>query len=273
MMLLVGALLVETTIVSTDCENCNHLFHNFSTNCTANFYTGRISADDNTAITTVAFVEEIVNIEPFSYLQNNTILDKTARFFDDNYLNEITFIGDSRFVGLENHGIDPQNIFAKSGLNHKQALTEDFVTLSNGTNVNLATALNQCDNEIFIINFGVNGAGWFGDNEFISNYYDLLDIIIDNTADDVTIVVQSILPISASYELNERGFPNERVDELNEFLIDICNDYDLYYLDSSVVMKDENNDLKSSFTSDGLHFNSAGYDVLLQHIENYSIYK
>lgn len=271
MFLIVSALLLETTLISDECENCNKLFHNFSTTCTLNFSTRKIQEEIIIQDEEVLFTSASIELDKFTNLQNNCILEKTNTYINDDYLNSITYIGDSRFVGMLEYGIDQANIFAKSGLNHKQALTQDFVELPNGKDATLVEALEYGYNDIILINFGVNGAGWFGDSEFVSSYNELLDIIVANT-EDVVIVIQSILPIAQSYEYKENGFPNDRIDYLNEYLLDIALERGFYYLDSSSVLKDNNNFLSTQYTNDGLHFNSKGYELLLQHMKEYTIY-
>lgn len=266
MFLIVCALLFETTMVSDECENCNYLFHNFSTTCTLGF--GNIRAQNDE----VQLASLSVEYEGDASLQDTTILEKTTGYIASDYLDNITFIGDSRFVALETYGIDLSNIYAKEGLNHRQALTQDFVRLPNGETVTLVDALALNTNEILLINFGVNGAGWFSTNEFVNCYNQLLDLIEENT-DNVIIVVQSVLPISKAYESKENGFPNTRIDELNEYILEICVERGIYYLDSSEVLKDETNFLAEEFTGDGLHFNSTGYKLLLQHMKEYTVYK
>lgn len=268
MLLLLFSMIFEKTIVNGECDNCNKFFHNFSTNCTYGLF-GRTTA----IIEEPEVVNTMLETEVTNNLQTNTILDKTTVLVRSDYLDNITFIGDSRFVALEKYGINKSNIFAKAGLNHNQALTWDFVELPNGNMVSLPEALQNNTNEIIIMNFGVNGAGWFTDSDFINDYHSLLDLVEDNISDDVTIVIQSILPIANSYEYKENGFPNTRIDDLNEYLIDICIERGLYYLDSSDVLKNDNNFLDTKFTNDGLHFNDLGYELLLDHMREYTIYK
>lgn len=267
-LLLIFSLVFEKTIVNGECENCNKFFHNFSTNCTYGLFGKAQVIFEETQFTNAIIEKQTLN----NNFQSNTILTKTTSSIDEDYLNNITFIGDSRFVALVKYDIEQSNIFAKSGLNHKQALTQSFVELPNGENVTLVEALANNQNDIILINFGVNGAGWFTDDEFITNYHELLDIIEENT-NDVTIIIQSILPIAKSYEYKENGFPNIRIDYLNEILFEISNERGFYYLDSSDVLKDDDNFLDTKYTNDGLHFNDEGYELLLQHIKEYTIYK
>lgn len=268
MFLIVCALLLESTMVADECPNCSSIFHNFSTNCTLGLANTIAQSEEIQAVIATTDIDIID-----SDLQNNTILTQTKSQIGDDYLNKITFIGDSRFVVLNKYGIDQSNIYAKSGLNHKQALTWDFIETSDGENITLIEALEDIQTDIILMNFGVNGAGWFTDDEFISTYHELLDLIQDNVDDDIIIIMQSILPIAKSYESKENGFPNARIDDLNQYLIEIADERGLYYLDSSDVLKDEDNFLDTKFTGDGLHFNDEAYDLLLENIKDYSIYK
>lgn len=250
MFMIVCALLLETTLVSEECENCNYIFHNFSTNCTLGL--GSIKAKVEEVQSVSVAVQEVIIPEEL-----DTTID----------LNKITYIGDSRFVALGWYGIEQANIFAKEGLNHKQALTQEFVELPDGNKVTLVGALALNENELILVNFGVNGAGWFSNLDFINNYNKLIDIIEDNTT-DVTIMLQSILPITSEYENSSSGFPNTRIDELNGFIEEICTQRGHIYLDSSELLKNDNNTLDTKYTSDGLHFNKLGYEVLMEHMSN-----
>jgi lysophospholipase L1-like esterase len=87
------------------------------------------------------------------------------------------------------------------------------------------------------------------------------------------IIIQSILPVSYSYQINKPTMSNEKIDAYNELLENLAVDKGCKYLDTSSVLKDSNNCLSSVYDSgDGLHFNAQAYEALLKYFDQYRIY-
>ncbi|MFW6359129.1 MAG: SGNH/GDSL hydrolase family protein [Chroococcales cyanobacterium] len=83
---------------------------------------------------------------------------------------------------------------------------------------------------------------------------------------EAKIVVQSILPHSgekATWEGRDRllKIPPERIQRLNKRLEAIATEEDALYLDLYTLFADEQGDLKSSFSTDGLHLSPEGYKL------------
>ena len=82
----------------------------------------------------------------------------------------------------------------------------------------------------------------------------------------VQIVVQSILPHQgeqATWEGKEKllAIPNSRIRKLNQQLRTIAAKEDVKYLNLYPLFADKQGNLRSNFTTDGLHLNSNGYLV------------
>jgi lysophospholipase L1-like esterase len=77
------------------------------------------------------------------------------------------------------------------------------------------------------------------------------------------IYIQSLLPVAgeASYEfLGDKDLANQRIEEVNGFLKEICRQRRLEYIDLySRFLK--NNELDQTYSWDGLHINGKGYDL------------
>lgn len=83
---------------------------------------------------------------------------------------------------------------------------------------------------------------------------------------DTQIVMQSILPHSgekASWEGRDRlkAIPNSLIRSLNRQLRAIANEEGALYLDLHPLFADASGDLRSEFSTDGLHLNDRGYLV------------
>lgn len=215
--------------------------------------------------------KEEIRVNPIKVSQNTTRLVQTNPA-DDDYIEKITFIGDSRTVALTLHGIDERRVFAANSLTHEQALTYEVVSLNDETTVTIEEAVLATAPDIAIINFGINGAAWMDNETFITGYRNFLDTLL--LASPSTIfVIESILPVSANYELREDGISNERIDELNDLLYDLAVKRGVFYLASNEALKGDNNALNPLYDNDGLHFSSAAYVELLNYIKTHAIYR
>ncbi len=204
--------------------------------------------------------------------QNTTRLFETDRA-DESYLDKITFIGDSRTVGLVLHGIPEKNIFAEDGLNHEQALTKDVVRLNEKKLTTIKEAVMVTAPDIMMVNFGINGAAYMPVDTFMEGYEKLIDELLEASPSSI-VVIESIMPVSLSYEQTESGCSNEKIDELNDALYEMAKKKGLYYLATNEVMKNNNNDLIDSYhRGDGIHYNAKAYDAIIEYILTHEIYR
>lgn len=203
--------------------------------------------------------------------QNTTRLVETP-VVDSDYLDSIAFIGDSRTVALQFFDISESQIFAENSLTHQQALTKNIVRLSDEKYATIEEAVKVTAPEILLINFGINGAAWMPDEEFITTYEEFIDQMLSASPSSI-IVIESILPVSVDYENRSDGIKNERIDELNELLYELAKDKGLYYMATNEALKGDNNALDPAYNSDGLHYNEAAYDVILNYVKNHAVYK
>ena len=71
--------------------------------------------------------------------------------------------------------------------------------------------------------------------------------------------VMSTLPLNPKTKFYE-GF-NDRAAELNKLLASASGRYGYVFLDIARLLSDENGDLRSEYTTDGIHLNATGYFV------------
>ncbi len=90
-------------------------------------------------------------------------------------------------------------------------------------------------------------------DEILANYE---DIILTLKADNIIPIIQSTLFVSESYE-NANSI-NNKVYSLNSRLIQLSKLQDVKYLDLNDILS-SNNNLKKSYTTDGIHLNGKGY--------------
>ena len=108
-----------------------------------------------------------------------------------------------------------------------------------------------------------------GTNDFVNDpnvsaievwekYEHLIKDLREKTA-PTTLLVFSTLPLNPKSKFYE-GF-NERAAELNKLLSSAASRYGYFYIDIAKELSDENGDLRSEYTTDGIHLNAIGYFV------------
>ena len=72
---------------------------------------------------------------------------------DENYLDDVYFIGDSRTVGLVRAGMPEDHLFAETGMCHEDALTKRVVILDDTAYLTIPDALQIVAPKIAVVNF------------------------------------------------------------------------------------------------------------------------
>lgn len=187
------------------------------------------------------------------------------------FLDQTIFVGDSRTNGMKNFGfLSEDHVFALDGASHQVARTEKFVTLDGSSKkMTIAQAVAQLQPDRIIVSFGINGVAYMGEDQFLSEYEDFLDELIDASPNS-SIVIQSILPVSATYARNDRRMANDIIDGYNAELRLLAKQKGCYFLDTSEVLKNEDGALAKEYDSgDGLHFNKNAYAELFEYLDEH----
>lgn len=199
-----------------------------------------------------------------------TVLKQTPRA-DDVYLAGTLFVGDSRTNGLKATGeIDEGNIVASDGMSHSSAVTQRVIDRGSRL-VTIPEAVSEIKPSRMVVNFGINGIAWLNEEQFISDYETLLTALEESSPDSV-IIIESILPVSASKERSEPRMANSKIDRYNELLRELAQKRGHYYLNSASALKDADGNMATEYDSgDGLHFNSDGSKEILNQVLTHAV--
>lgn len=212
------------------------------------------------------------NLKTSLYTQNEnqTLLEETNKA-DNNYFNDILFVGDSRTVGLVDMGfIDSSNVLAEIGLCHKDALDTSFEQDYNSYTIK--EYLYDNSPRVIMIGFGINGISYMNQDDFMNDYSNLIDTIMEYSPNS-KIVIESILPVGETMEYQDDRYNNETVKEYNQLLYDMCVQKNIYYMDLYNCLIDENTGyLNEEYDSgDGLHFNKYAYEQIIDYMLTHTI--
>ncbi len=192
-------------------------------------------------------------------------------YADDDYIGNTVFIGDSRTVAMTSFDlIEDYNCYAENGMSHVTALTKAFVEVGYNT-VTLSEALSTVKPYRVVISYGINGISFFTEEEFFEDYQALIDLVKE-ASPDTDIIIQSILPVSRYFELSDFKYNNDKIDLYNSKLRQLAASNEIYYLDTSHLLKNEENSLDPKYDSgDGLHLSEAAYEEIIYYFNTHEI--
>lgn len=113
----------------------------------------------------------------------------------------------------------------------------------------------------------------FSEEETFENVKKIIEQIQDKLS-DVTINVLSIFPINNTdndkiineYFVNEN---NEKINNTNMLIKNYCKEKNITYIDMAKVLKDEEANLRLSYTVEGLHITDLGYHFITNELLKY----
>ena len=181
-------------------------------------------------------------------------------------LSDAAFIGDSRTVGLENTCPYPKaTFFCYVGMHIDNATSDPAFTLSNGNMGTVIDALSEGQYGRIYINLGTNELGWPYIENFQEYYKDLIEQI-QAVQPNAVIYAESILPVTASRELEGDDINNTNVARFNEAIQEVCAQTGAQYLNCLEAVADANGYLPEEASTDGIHLLADYCDLWLQYI-------
>ncbi len=184
---------------------------------------------------------------------DETVYQPSDTVVDSSYFSDALFIGDSRTEGFFLYtGLENVDAYYSKGLN-VETIFEDKLVKDGNQKLTVIEALEKKQYAKIYIMFGVNELGWAFDYLFEEKYAELVDAIIEKQPEAV-IYVQNILPISAARSEEDTIYNNDRVNQFNALIEDMCASRpQVIYLDVASCMRDETGALPEGASNDGVH--------------------
>lgn len=142
------------------------------------------------------------------------------------------------------------------------------IVMRDGTRLTLAQAVSLYRPKYLVITLGASGgAGFLGDEDFISVYDGIIDSVRDSSPDTV-IFVQSILPLSDRSVKYYKKLCRESVLHANELIRAMCDRRGIVYIDTHSLLIGSDGYLKREYQYDEyLHLTRAAYKVVTANID------
>lgn len=189
---------------------------------------------------------------------------------DDTYFSDAVFLGDSRTEGFYLYsGLKEGKYLYSVGATVASVFTKATEQTAAGK-VPMLDALAEMDCGKIYIMLGVNELGWVSSQTFRDQYAKLIDRVQGDHPDAI-VVIQSILPVSQVQENKKTYVNNTRIREYNALLEELAEEKGCVYLDVASAVSDETGCLRSDWTSDGVHLNTAGCQAWLQYLREHPV--
>ena len=140
--------------------------------------------------------------------------------------------------------------------------------MTGGVVKRLNEVVSSSPDKIFIM-IGVNDLSSREEISDIADRYErILKFIMEKTP-LTRIYVQSVLPVNEDIPNRLGHAKKQEVIKLNKAIRQLCVKYQLQYIDLFSLFRNNNNQFKKEYTSDGLHPNGKGYSVWMVAIEDF----
>lgn len=181
---------------------------------------------------------------------------------EDTFFDSAVFLGDSRTEGLQLFsGLAHGDFYWARGMTVFRADDEKYAKFEvDGQKLTLLGALRAKSYESVYIMLGVNELGYAAES-YEKGLSALLDAVIEAQPEAV-IYLQTLPPVNdaAARENGLAAYDNNgNVAKFNEVIVKLSREKRVVLLDTASVYREEDGQLPSSLTLDGVHFTSDGY--------------
>ena len=190
----------------------------------------------------------------------------------EEYFDDVLFIGDSRTDGLFFWGDlkEHSDFFARNSLSVFTALKKKilFHSATEGdSKMKLEEVLEAKQYGKIYVSLGVNELGVSNIPKYYDTYKELLTRIRELQPEAI-IYVQGIMHVTKSTAQKSPFTNNTNIVERNQAISTFANGRDIFYLDMNELICDEEGNLRSDLSGDGVHLKASAYsywrDFLLQ---------
>lgn len=186
------------------------------------------------------------------------------------YSDEFIFAGDSTALYyVINKQITGKRLWHKEGINPETALNNSIYINHIETNKTFIQNFEERKPKKVIMTLGTNSAAYMEPAYFIKNYKKLIEGIKE-VSPDTLLIVQSIPPVSGSYDSKTTGINNDKINKLNYYILEMCSELGVPFLNSAEALKNSNGALKEGYyITDGIHLSKSGNEVLMKYFETH----
>lgn len=198
--------------------------------------------------------------------------------YGEYYVNEIVYLCDTTLSGMAEaevlrYGKDTCQIWTGTDgdmpLSASSVKTEILFPES-GETIYIPDAAAKKLPQYVVIALGINNGVRYCTEEQFKTYYSAVITAIKEASPETNIILQSVLPVSKSYERKTQGITAEKIDRANGWIVELAEEHNVKYLNTASCLKSKSGYLDKKYDSgDGLHLNTEGYLAVLNYIRTH----
>lgn len=200
----------------------------------------------------------------------NDVILKETEDGGKKYSDEFIFAGDSTALYyVINKQITGKRLWHKEGIDPETALTSSIYINHIDTKKTFVENFKEKQPEKVIMTLGTNSAAYMEPAYFIKNYKKLLNEI-KKVSPNTLIIIQSIPPVAKSYDGKTNTINNDKINKLNYYIAEMCQELKLPFLNSAESLKDSDGGLKDGYyIKDGIHLSKSGNEIMMKYFETH----
>ena len=200
----------------------------------------------------------------------NDVILKETEDGGKKYSDEFIFAGDSTALYyVINKQITGKRLWHKEGIDPETALTSSIYINHIDTKKTFVENFKEKQPEKVIMTLGTNSAAYMEPAYFIKNYKKLLNEI-KKVSPNTLIIIQSIPPVAKSYDSKTNTINNDKINTLNYYIAEMCQELKLPFLNSAESLKDSDGGLKDGYyIKDGIHLSKSGNEIMMKYFETH----
>lgn len=200
----------------------------------------------------------------------NDVILKETEDGGKKYSDEFIFAGDSTALYyVINKQITGKRLWHKEGIDPETALTSSIYINHIDTKKTFVENFKEKQPEKVIMTLGTNSAAYMEPEYFIKNYKKLLNEI-KKVSPNTLIIIQSIPPVAKSYDSKTNTINNDKINKLNYYIAEMCQELKLPFLNSAESLKDSDGGLKDGYyIKDGIHLSKSGNEIMMKYFETH----
>lgn len=184
--------------------------------------------------------------------------------------NKIVYVGDSTTLHLGYHAI-----VAYGQVWNKPSVDPNTINLwsinigQNDSGLTVRQLAEKYKPKKMVVTLGSNGASWMKEDYLVGRYTEFIKSIKE-TSPETVVAVQSIFPVTADYDSQNKGLNNENIDKMNNAIKDMCKELGIKYIDTNSKLKGSDGKLKVEYSNgDGVHLNATGCQIVVNTVTSH----
>lgn len=195
--------------------------------------------------------------------------------YGDGYIKKIIFIGDKTISQISSIYPEIKKDQVWSSADGSLPIDSNLKTIAvihsdDEKGSSIPSAVEIYKPQYIIITVGLeNGVAYCTEEKFKEYYIGLVNAIKD-VSPNTNIILQSVFPISKKAEKSNPNIANDRIDTANGWIIELCEENSIRFLNTAQALKDDKGYLLSDYDSgDGITLNAEGYKAMVEYIRTH----